>query len=86
MPEENTQARDETSPRTIDPAKWDKIAKQASHDAQAELHRQGLPYYIGRDGLVIEVLPTGEERIMPPLPPPDPNLPPYDYECEWDEV
>lgn len=47
----------------IDPTQWQELGRQASREAQAALHRKGLSYFIGRDGLVIEVLPSGEERV-----------------------
>ena len=37
------------------------IGKQASRKAQADLHKRGLSYVVGRDGVLIEVLPNGEE-------------------------
>lgn len=41
--------------------RWSVIGAQASRDAQAKLHKKGLSYFIGRDGIVMEVRPNGEE-------------------------
>ena len=37
------------------------VGRRASREAQAELHRRGISYVIGRNDSLIEVLPSGEE-------------------------
>ena len=67
VPTEKLPLLEENAPTgKIDPKTWDAIARQASRDAQAELHSRRLSYFIGRDGKVIEVLPSGEEKVCVP--------------------
>ena len=45
----------------LDLARMSLVAESASLDIQADLRKRGIPYIIGRDGILLEVLPTGEE-------------------------